>query len=207
MVKLIAAIVPEEPYLSLIREWQLEFNRLYGGNEVLEYPVHNTLVSVGNVCDEDSLKKVYRRVFQTAAKTKPFRMHVDGARFHGSNEKAIGIYLDVKKTDELQLLHNALVSELRDLEDGSRAYKELELYSPHISVWYPDNLKELTKSACLKENSAEMINYKDAMQHVPERKEPGWPPRFSLGVGQICLLYKAEDMNNYRIFEEFVLLA
>ncbi len=204
MVKLIAAIVPEEPYFSLIRKCQIEFNQLYGGNEVLKYPVHNTLVSMGDVRNE-GLKEVYMDVLETAVKTKPFKAYVDGMRFYGSNENAIGVYLNVRKTGELQQLHGALVGELREFQDMPRAHKELELYNPHISIWYPDNLKELTKSGSINEDSAEMKNWRNAIQYIPERKGHRWPPRFSFSVNRISLLYKTEDMDEYEVLKEFLL--
>jgi len=185
MPKLVVALVPPEPYFSEIEKWQKEFQQKYGGKEVDLYPPHITLKGIGKV--ERNVEGIIKRAERVARATAPFEVCVDGHRFHGTNERIIGVYLNVLKGEKLYGLHSALVRELKEFEDKPRVWKEMENWNPHFAICYPDIGQEAYERA--------------KVDPLPQ----GWPPKFSFLAQSFQLLYMSKDTKKHEVLEEFEL--
>lgn len=183
----IIAIVPPEAHAGYLRILQREWNCKYGAPDVLKYPPHITLKSLGEV-GEKSLERVYHMVSGAAKKTEPLSISIDGIRFFGTNEDYPGIYLNVEKSKELQRLHEMLARKLREFEDKPRPHKELDNYNPHITILG----KDIGRDA-----------YEKAKKEIGELN---WKPDFSFYAKKICVVEKKEGAEEYWISKEFGLV-
>jgi 2'-5' RNA ligase len=120
----------EKEIRSLMERKNIEYNTL----EALKWRPHVSIKDLGFI-ENARLSEILPNIEDTANGTKSFGVSLDGIDFIGSKNTFSGIYVPVRITPELYELHKKCVVTFTPSFDGKdRRYKELEMWSPHLTL-------------------------------------------------------------------------
>ncbi len=133
--------LPIQPHLrKTLQEIQMKTRLALFKHIVYPEDFHITVAFLG-VADERQLTVLHEGLQKVAEFMQPFKLEVEGLNYFGSEVRPRVLYADVKRSDQLDKLHEEIV---RICQLAGFSLKESE-YSPHVTLakkWY-DPTKEI----------------------------------------------------------------
>lgn len=133
--------LPIQPHLrKTLQEIQMKTHLGFFKHIVYPEDFHITVAFLGGA-DERQLSYLHEGLQKIAKLIEPFKLEVEGLHYFGSESRPRVLYANVKRTNQLNMLHQEVV-QLCQLAGFSVKEKE---YTPHVTLakkWY-DPTKEI----------------------------------------------------------------